>query len=53
MKVATEAVLFPKQFLAKTAELEGIKHYTSNRDQFYDFKQVRPSIEGREISSKR
>ncbi len=53
LRIATEAILFPKQFLEKTAELEGIKHYTSNRDKFYDFKQVKLSIEGREISSKR
>ncbi len=53
LKVATEAILFPKQFEIKTAELEGIKHYTSNRDKFYDFKMVQPSIEGRPVSSKR
>lgn len=53
IRIAVEAVLFPKQFNAKTAELEGIKHYTSDRDRFYDFKQVNPSIEGRKISSSR
>jgi len=52
LKVAVEAVLFPKQFDVKTAELKGIKHYTSNRDSFYDYKQVKPAIEGRQISSK-
>lgn len=52
LKIAVEAVLFPKQFEKKTAELKGIKHYTSNRDSFYDFKQVKPAIEGRRIKSK-
>lgn len=53
LKIAVEAVVFPEQFNQKTAELSGIKHYTSNRSQFYDFVQVKPSIEGRAISSSR
>lgn len=53
IRIAVEAVLFPKQFSTKTAELEGIKHYTSDRDKFYDFIQVKPSIEGRKITSDR
>lgn len=53
LKVAVETVLFPKQFEKKTAELAGIKHYTSNRNRFYDFVEVHPSIEARQIDSKR
>ncbi len=53
IRIAVEAVLFPKQFSNKTDELKGIKHYTSDRNSFYDFIQVNPSIEGRKISSDR
>lgn len=53
LKIAVEAVVFPEQFNQKTVELSGIKHYTSNRSRFYHFVQVKPSIEGRAISSSR
>jgi hypothetical protein len=51
LKIATEAVLFPEQFNKKTAELEGIKHYTSGRSSFAGYIQVKASVEGREINS--
>lgn len=49
LKVATESVLFPKQFLAKTEGVKKVLHYTSNRKSFFDFYQVHPKIEGRII----
>lgn len=52
LRVAVEAVLFPTQFDRKTAQLEGIKHYTSGRTKFYDYTEVFPSIDGRKINSR-
>lgn len=52
LKIATEVVLFPVKFLEKTAELTGIKHYTSDRTSFYDYKKVTGlKIEGKTIDS--
>ncbi len=53
VKIATDAVLYPKEFDKKTSQLEGIAHYTSDRSSFYDMKQVCPSIEGKKLTNNR
>lgn len=53
LKIATEAILFPEKFLKRTEQLTNIKHYTSNRNSFFDFKKVHPFIEGKQIDSDR
>ncbi|WP_413568353.1 hypothetical protein ACLWBD_12165 [Bdellovibrio sp. HCB117] len=49
MRIATEAVLFPKKFNARTKQVKQF-HYTSGMDGFYGMKQVFPWIEERKVS---
>lgn len=49
LRIATEAVLFPKKFQARTAQLKQF-HYTSGLDGFYGMKQVFPWIADRKVS---
>lgn len=53
VKIATEAVLFPKKFQARSPEMKGIRHYTSDMGKFYDFKLVTPEVNGRSITNTR
>lgn len=48
IRIATEAILYPKKFKARTQQITGY-HYTSGLGKFYDMTQVRPSIEGKKI----
>lgn len=51
LRIATEAVLFPMQFKARTNELKKDTFYSSGEKSFYDMKKANPpSIEGRKIS---
>jgi len=50
--IATEAVLFPKKFAARTAEVKQ-SNYTSNMPSFYNMTKAFPSIEGRKIDDQR
>lgn len=49
LRIATEAVLFPKQFNARTRQVKQF-HYTSGLKSFYGMKQVFPWIEDRKVS---
>lgn len=50
LRIATEAVLFPKRnFEKRTAQIQQL-HYTSGMGSFYNMKQVNPLIENRKIS---
>lgn len=49
LRIATEAVLFPKKFNARTAQLKQF-HYTSGLDSFFGMKQVFPWIAERKVS---
>lgn len=49
LRIATEAVLFPKQFNARTKQVKQF-HYTSGLKSFYSMKQVFPWIEERKVS---
>lgn len=49
MRIATEAVLFPKKFQTRTAQVSGY-HYTSGMPSFHGMKQVFPWIEERKVS---
>ena len=51
VQVAVEAVLYPKQFSARTRQLSKVLNYTSDRQEFYDFEQVYPRIDGRKIDN--
>jgi len=53
VKVAVEAVLYPESFNKKTDSMKEVFHYTSGRKKFYNYEQVRPSIQGRPINSDR
>ena len=49
LRIATEAVLFPKKFNARTSQLKQF-HYTSGMDSFFGMKQVFPWIADRKVS---
>lgn len=49
VRIATQAVLFPKAFEARTSKID-ILFYTSGRKEFFDMTQVNRSIEGRPVS---
>ncbi len=53
LRVAVEAVLYPKQFAARTSNLSKVRHYTSDRKKFYNFVQVNPMVDGRSIDNNR
>ncbi len=48
VRIATQAVLFPKDFKARTSEVDTL-FYTSNMKNFFGMKQVERSIEGRPV----
>lgn len=48
MRIATEAILYPTQFKARTKQIDGY-HYTSGVGAFYNMKKEIPSIEGKKI----
>lgn len=51
MRIATEAVLFPKKFKARTAEIRSeIYDYNSGPKDPWGYKRIYPSIEGRRVS---
>lgn len=50
VKIATEAVLFPKAFKKRTSEVTQM-HGTSNMDKFYNFSKVFPSVLGRPVNN--
>lgn len=49
LRIATEAVLFPKKFQSRTAQLQQF-HYTSGMNGFYGMRQVYPWIAERKVS---
>ncbi|WP_415061603.1 hypothetical protein [Bdellovibrio sp.] len=49
LRIATEAVLFPKKFNSRTQQIKQF-HYTSGMPGFYGMKQVFPWIEDRKVS---
>lgn len=48
LRIATEAILYPKQFKKRTNQIDGF-FYTSGVGKFYNMKKEVPSIEGKPI----
>ena len=53
LRVAVEAALYPEEFNARTSQLANVLNYTSNREEFLEFEQVHPKIDGRKIDNDR
>jgi hypothetical protein len=53
LQAAVEASLYPEKFNRRTDSLKHVLHYTSGRNSFYNYQQVRPSVEGQKINSDR
>ncbi len=49
LRIATEAVLFPKKFMARTKQISEL-HYTSGLNSFHGMKQAFPWIEDHQVS---
>lgn len=54
VRIATEAIIYPKKFKERTSDLEGIYYYTSDMGKFYNSELItNKKINGRPIESTR
>ena len=53
LRIATEAVLYPKEFAAKTSAIKDVYYYTSGHDHFYNFERVKdPRVAGVKLTDR-